>query len=59
MFLLKFLYLSAVDSKIGVETDELGFTRVDLRKATYKNEPFIMANQAKQVFYVTDPSNTR
>ena len=33
-----------IDSKIGVETDELGFTRVDLRKATYKNEPFIMEN---------------
>ena len=36
-----------IDSKTGVETDELGFTRVDLRKATYNNESFIMANQAK------------
>ena len=31
-----------IDGNTGIETDELGFTRVDLRKETYKNEPFIM-----------------
>ncbi|CAA0815189.1 Unknown protein [Striga hermonthica] len=46
-----------VDSNNGVKVDELGFTLVDFRKVGYKNEPFIMASQAKQVFYVIDPSN--
>ena len=31
----------------GVQTDDLGFTRVDLGKANYMTEPFIMASQAK------------
>lgn len=48
-----------VDSKSGVQTDELGFTLVDLDRVGHKDEPFIMAVQAKQVFYITDPSNKR
>ncbi|XP_052730492.1 uncharacterized protein LOC128195840 [Vigna angularis] len=48
-----------VDSNNGVKTDDLGFTLVDLHKAKYTDEPFIMASQAKQVFYVNDPSNKR
>lgn len=39
-----------IDSNTGIETDELRFIRVVIRKATYKNEPFIMSTQAKQVF---------
>jgi len=42
-----------------VHVDDLGFTLVDLAKISYKEDPFIMANQAKQVFYVKDPSNER
>ena len=37
----------------------MGFTLVDLTKIGYKEDPFIMAYQAKQVFYVKDPSNER
>ncbi|XP_014522516.1 uncharacterized protein LOC106779013 [Vigna radiata var. radiata] len=48
-----------VDSNNGVKTDDLGFTLVDLHKAKYTDEPFIMASQAKQVFYVNDPSNKK
>lgn len=43
-----------IPNNTGVQTDELEFTRVDLGKATYNTEPFIMATQAKQIFYVTD-----
>ncbi|XP_031127671.1 uncharacterized protein LOC116029770 [Ipomoea triloba] len=43
-----------VDSKHGVKANELGFTLVDLNREGHKNEQFIMASQAKQVFYVTD-----
>jgi len=37
----------------------LGFTLIDLKKFSYKEDLFIMAYQAKQVFYVNDPSNER
>ena len=48
-----------VDSNTGVLVDDLGFTMVDLAKIGSKEDPFIMAYQAKQVFYVKDPSNER
>ena len=48
-----------VDSNKGVHVDDLGFTLVDLEKIGYKEDPFIMSYQAKQVFYVKDPSNER
>jgi len=37
----------------------MGFTLVDLNKVGYKEEPFIMAKQARQVFYVRDPCDSR
>ena len=43
----------------GVKTDEFGSKLVDLEKAAYTNEPFILASQAKQVFYVRDPSSKK
>ena len=36
-----------VDSSIGVRNDDFEFTWVDLKKLAYKNEPFIMVEQAK------------
>ena len=39
-----------VDSNIGVQIDDLGFTLVDLGKIGYKEDPFIMTYQAKQFF---------
>jgi len=35
--------------------DEPGMTLVDFWKVGYRDEPFIMAQQASQVFYVKDP----
>ncbi|XP_078150750.1 uncharacterized protein LOC144546092 [Carex rostrata] len=37
--------------------DEDGFILVDFSKAGYKDDPFILARQATQVFYVTDPAD--
>jgi len=42
-----------------VRTDDVGFTLVDLMKLAYHNNPFIMAEQAKQAFYVQDPWDER
>lgn len=46
-----------IDIYSGVKTDEFGFTLVDLEKESYTDDPFIMASQEKQLFYVCDPSN--
>ena len=48
-----------VHSNIGVQTDDFGFTLVDLKKLAYQNQPFIMTEQAKHVFYVQDPCDER
>ena len=48
-----------VDSNTGVWTNDVGFTLVDPKKLTYQKDLFIMAKQAKQVFYVQDPCDER
>ena len=35
------------------------FTTVDLEKVTYKEEPFVLADQVSQVFYVPDTRNKK
>ncbi|KAA0047177.1 transposase [Cucumis melo var. makuwa] len=48
-----------VQNSGGVRIDELGYTLVDLNRAGHKSESFILESQAKQVFYVEDPSDVR
>ena len=48
-----------VDTNNGIKVDELGFTLVDLTKVAYKSDSFILASQAKQVFYVQDQLEPR
>ncbi|KAA0059821.1 transposase [Cucumis melo var. makuwa] len=48
-----------VQNSGGVRIDELGYTLVDLNKVGHKSDSFILASQAKQVFYVEDPSDVR
>lgn len=48
-----------VDNTKGVIVDELGFTLVNFEKIGEKGEPFILASQAKQVFYIDDPANDK
>lgn len=43
-----------VDNNNGIEVDELGFTSVELGRVSHKSDPFVLASQAKQVFYVPD-----
>ena len=41
----------------GVKIDQLyGMTTVDLNNLAYRNEPFVLANDVAQVFYVKDMS---
>ncbi|XP_050939141.1 uncharacterized protein LOC127148819 [Cucumis melo] len=48
-----------VDTKNGVRVDDLGFTLVDLNRIGHYSGSFILASQARQVFYVKDPSDDR
>jgi hypothetical protein len=48
-----------VDSKHSVKIDELGFTSVELDRIGHKSDSFILASQAKQVFYVPDQLNDK
>ena len=41
----------------SVQIDQLGFTLVDINSRSFGDEPFIMADQAKQVLYITDQAN--
>lgn len=40
----------------NVQTDELRLTLVNFDKVNYKEEPYVMAFQEKQVLYINDPS---
>ncbi|KAL4021604.1 hypothetical protein IC575_020410 [Cucumis melo] len=48
-----------VENSGGIKTDELGFVLVDLSRVGHKNDSFIFATQAKQMFFVEDPSDSR
>ena len=49
-----------VNRKGGVKRDTiLGYTWVDLNNLGHKVDPFILASQAQQVFYVKDPANCK
>jgi hypothetical protein len=48
-----------VENNNGVKIDDHGFIKVDFNRVGYRNEPFILASQAEQVFYVTDPANEK
>ncbi|GJR87240.1 hypothetical protein Tco_0211251 [Tanacetum coccineum] len=39
----------------GVKRDKFGYTLVDLNNLGHKVDPFVLASQALQVFYVKDP----
>ena len=48
-----------VSNNAVVIDQQFGFVSVDLERVGYRDEPFILASQAKQVFYVTDPANKK
>nr|AAX95947.1 transposon protein, putative, CACTA, En/Spm sub-class [Oryza sativa Japonica Group]ABA93088.1 transposon protein, putative, CACTA, En/Spm sub-class [Oryza sativa Japonica Group] len=48
-----------VNLRTGVKADKEGFTLVDLSKVGYAYEPFVLAKQVEQIFYIKDPSNKK
>ena len=59
MFRIPIFKCNWVDNKSGIKVDEFGFTLVDFTKMTHKSDIFILASQAKQVFYVQDQLDQR
>ena len=47
------------ESNHGVKEDKLGFTFGNLNRIGHKDDRFILATQAKQVFYIKDPTPQR
>ncbi|CAL1411204.1 unnamed protein product [Linum trigynum] len=45
------------DKGKGVKVDENGFVSVNLKRTLKMNEPFVLANQVSQVFYLDDNLN--
>lgn len=45
------------DKVRGIKTDQYGFVSVNCNKQLKGDEPFILASQGRQVFYVTDTIN--
>ncbi|CAN1842218.1 hypothetical protein LINPERHAP1_LOCUS36778 [Linum perenne] len=43
-----------VSNSRGIKQDDFGFTLVNFSRRMSENEPFILARQAQQVFYVAD-----
>src|ERR1051325_10228490 len=48
-----------VENNSSMRIDDLGFVLVDLRKIGHKFDCFILATQARQVFFVDDPIDVR
>ena len=46
-----------IENRHGVRRDKDGFTLVNFDRLGYQHDPFILAKQAKQVFYVLDPAD--
>ena len=59
MFRIPIFKCNWIDNKRGIKVDEFWFTLVDFTKMAHKSNPFILASQTKQVFYVQDQLDQR
>jgi hypothetical protein len=48
-----------VQGRQGIMKDRYGYTTVDLEQVGYMEEPFVLASQVSQVFYVHDTRNKK
>nr|CAE01748.2 OSJNBb0056F09.11 [Oryza sativa Japonica Group] len=58
-FIVPLFRCSWVNICTGVKVDKEGFTLVDLAKVGYADEPFVLAKQVEQIFYIKDPVNKK
>jgi hypothetical protein len=48
--------MGEADRRRGIVDQKYGMTTVDLNNLAYMDEPFVLANDVAQVFYVKDMS---
>ena len=46
--------IDVINDGRGIKRDEFGYISVNFTRMLYTDEPFVLASQAKQVFYVKD-----
>ena len=46
--------IDVINAGKGIKRDEFGYISVNFTRMLYTNEPFVLASQTKQVFYVKD-----
>ena len=56
--MFKCLWWDVDDNGRGVKVDEHGITLINKNRTLKTNEPFVMASQCEQVFYVEDITNS-
>ncbi|CAL5349875.1 unnamed protein product [Camellia sinensis] len=54
VFLFKCDWWDVGNEKIGIKVDEFNYISVNVTKTWYKDEPFVLACQAEQAFYLKD-----
>ncbi|GKB58305.1 uncharacterized protein Tco_0914491 [Tanacetum coccineum] len=59
LFVIPIFKCKWVNDRGGVKVDRDGFTCVNLSTDSYTSDPFILANQATQVFFVEDSKDKR
>ncbi|KAH0729502.1 hypothetical protein KY290_000621 [Solanum tuberosum] len=57
VMLFRCAWFDVYDQERGIKVDEYGFVSVNRKRLLKVKEPFVLANQASQVFYVDDLSN--
>ena len=59
MFRILVFKCNWVDNKSNIRVNEFGYTLVEFTKMAHISDPFILASQVKQVFYVQDQLDQR
>jgi Domain of unknown function (DUF4216) len=54
-FRIPLFLCKSIDNRCGVRKDKEGFIYVNFNRLGYQHDPFILAIQAKHVFYIADP----
>ena len=52
VILFKCDWWDVINSGMGIKNDEYGFTCLNFERTICTDEPFVLASQAKQVFYI-------
>ena len=58
VILFKCDWWDVINVRRGIKRDDYGYISVNFTRMLYTDEPFVLASQAKQVFYVKDSNES-